>query len=71
MTERQTTARESIENLWDRATPVRPLLDTHRAEITEGNADWLDSVGEVDAARLLRAVAADLRAAIATAGGAR
>lgn len=58
------TARESIENLWDRATPVAPLLLTHQAEITEGNAAWLDSVGEHDAARLLRAVAADIRTAV-------
>jgi hypothetical protein len=26
------SARESIENLWDRATPVRPLLDKYRDE---------------------------------------
>ncbi|MFJ9408608.1 hypothetical protein [Streptomyces sp. NPDC101393] len=27
------TARESIENLWDRAVPVVPLLDVYREEI--------------------------------------
>jgi hypothetical protein len=26
-------ARESIESLWDRATPVAPLLDAYRAEV--------------------------------------
>lgn len=58
------TASQTIENLWDRSTPVAPLLLTHQAEITEANADWLDSVGEADAARLLRAVAADIRIAV-------
>jgi hypothetical protein len=29
----QTTARDRIENLWDRATPVGPLLDNYRAQI--------------------------------------
>lgn len=33
MTERNSTARESIENLWDRAIPVGPLLDAYRAEV--------------------------------------
>jgi hypothetical protein len=61
------TARDTIENLWDRATPVTPLLLTHQAEVTEANADWLASVGEEDAALLLRAVAADLRIAVAPA----
>lgn len=59
------TASQTIENLWDRATPVAPLLLAHQAEITEGNAAWLDSVGEAAAARLLRAVAADIRTALA------
>ncbi|WP_329217467.1 hypothetical protein [Streptomyces microflavus] len=27
------SARDSIENLWDRATPVGPLLDAHRADV--------------------------------------
>lgn len=27
------SARERIENLWDRATPVTPLLDEHTAEV--------------------------------------
>lgn len=27
------SARDSIENLWDRATPARPLLDAYRAEV--------------------------------------
>jgi hypothetical protein len=58
------SARQTIENLWDRATPVAPLLLAHQAETTEGNAAWLDSVGEADAARLLRAVAADIRTAL-------
>jgi hypothetical protein len=57
------TARESIENLWDRATPVAPLLTAYRAEIVSDNAKWLDSVGEHDAATLLGAVAADLNGA--------
>jgi len=61
-----TTAAETITNLWDRATPVAPLLLKNQAEITEANAAWLDTVGEHDAARLLRAVAADIRTALAT-----
>lgn len=63
------TARDSIENLWDRSTPVAPLLTEHRAEVTEANAAWLASVGEEEAAHLLRAVAADLRAALAPQAG--
>ena len=59
------TAHDTIENLWDRATPVAPLLMTHKAEVTEANAAWLDTVGEPEAAHLLRAIAADLRFAIA------
>lgn len=27
------TARQTIENLWDRATPVAPLLDAYRHEV--------------------------------------
>jgi hypothetical protein len=59
------TAAETIANLWDRATPVTPLLLKHQADITEANAAWLDTVGEPDAARLLHAVAADIRTALA------
>jgi hypothetical protein len=33
------TARDTIESLWDRATPVGPLLDTYRAEILREAAD--------------------------------
>jgi len=33
------TARQSIENLWDRATPVGPLLDAYRAEVLREAAD--------------------------------
>lgn len=29
------TARESIENLWDRAAPVAPLLDQYAHELAE------------------------------------
>jgi hypothetical protein len=29
------SARESIENLWDRATPVGPLLDAYAHELAE------------------------------------
>lgn len=29
------SARESIENLWDRATPVGPLLDQYAHELAE------------------------------------
>ena len=29
------SARESIENLWDRATPVGPLLDLYAHELAE------------------------------------
>jgi hypothetical protein len=29
------SARESIENLWDRATPVAPLLDQYAHELAE------------------------------------
>ncbi|MFD3531949.1 hypothetical protein [Streptomyces sp. NPDC058664] len=32
-------ARERIENLWDRATPVAPLLDAYRAEVLREAAD--------------------------------
>ena len=59
------TAHDTIENLWDRAIPIAPLLMTHKAEVTEANAAWLDTVGEPEAAHLLRAIAADLRFAIA------
>ncbi len=33
MTSPQTRARDRIENLWDRATPVGPLLDAYRDEV--------------------------------------
>lgn len=29
------TARETIENLWDRATPIGPLLDRYAHELAE------------------------------------
>ncbi|MGA4942106.1 hypothetical protein [Streptomyces cinereoruber] len=32
-------ARERIENLWDRATPVAPLLDAYRAEVLREAAE--------------------------------
>lgn len=35
------SARESIENLWDRATPVAPLLDAYRAEVLGEVTAWL------------------------------
>lgn len=35
------TARESIEALWDRATPVTPLLDAYRAEVLREAARML------------------------------
>ena len=34
-------ARERIENLWDRATPVAPLLDAYRAEVLREAAEDL------------------------------
>ncbi|MFF5421827.1 hypothetical protein [Streptomyces misionensis] len=36
----QPSARERIEDLWDRATPVAPLLDAHQAEV---RADAIDT----------------------------
>lgn len=35
------SARESIENLWDRSTPVAPLLDTYRTEVLGEVTAWL------------------------------
>lgn len=35
------SARDSIENLWDRATPVGPLLDAYRAEVMAEFVAWL------------------------------
>lgn len=35
------SARTSIENCWDRATPVAPLLDAYRAEVLREAADLL------------------------------
>jgi hypothetical protein len=35
------TARERIENLWDRAFPVGPLLDAHRDQILTEAAELL------------------------------
>jgi hypothetical protein len=32
-------ARERIENLWDRATPIAPLLDAYRAEVLREAAE--------------------------------
>jgi hypothetical protein len=36
------SARERIENLWDRATPVAPLLSAYRAEVLREVADLLE-----------------------------
>ncbi|MFC8490684.1 hypothetical protein ACFUJU_07740 [Streptomyces sp. NPDC057235] len=36
-------ARERIENLWDRATPVGPLLDEYRAEVLREAADAIEA----------------------------
>lgn len=48
------SARESIENLWDRATPVGPLLDAYAHELAEkiradrGEiASWADGTWEI------------------------
>ena len=38
------TARESIENLWDRATPVAPLLDAYRTEVLRKAADRIRAI---------------------------
>jgi hypothetical protein len=35
-------ARERIEKLWDRATPVAPLLDAYRSEVLREIADLLE-----------------------------
>lgn len=48
------SARDSIENLWDRATPVGPLLDAYRDEVLDKAADWLDGIGQHHAAVMLR-----------------
>ncbi|MFD7109091.1 hypothetical protein ACFWAF_02740 [Streptomyces microflavus] len=39
------SARDGIENLWDRATPVGPLLDAHRADVLAEAADLLAELG--------------------------
>jgi hypothetical protein len=36
--------RESIENLWSRATPVAPLLDEYRAEVFAEAAAVLEEI---------------------------
>ncbi|WP_432077751.1 hypothetical protein [Streptomyces sp. YPW6] len=36
------SARDSIENLWDRATPVGPLLDAYHAEVLTDAADRIE-----------------------------
>ncbi|MES9804948.1 hypothetical protein [Streptomyces cinereoruber] len=51
-------ARARIENLWDRATPVGPLLDDLVAAVRREDADWLHSIGEREAAHQLRRLAA-------------
>ncbi|MEU0355703.1 hypothetical protein [Streptomyces cyaneofuscatus] len=38
------SARDSIENLWDRATPVGPLLDAYRVEVLNEAADEIAGV---------------------------
>ncbi|MGI5347032.1 hypothetical protein ACQEU8_02415 [Streptomyces sp. CA-250714] len=42
------SARESIENLWDRATLVAPLLDAYRAEVLREAADAVDEMYKRD-----------------------
>jgi hypothetical protein len=43
------SARDSIENLWDRATPVAPLLDAYRADILREGGEEADRLrGERD-----------------------
>ncbi|TXS07012.1 hypothetical protein EAO70_36445 [Streptomyces sp. adm13(2018)] len=42
MTQPTTDARERIENLWDRATPVGPLLDAYRATVLREAAAAID-----------------------------
>ena len=37
----QPTARERIANLWDRSTPIEPLLDAYRAEVIRAASDDL------------------------------
>jgi hypothetical protein len=41
------SARESIENLWDRATPVGPLLDAYAHELAEKQRAWAREPGQV------------------------
>lgn len=36
-------ARDRIENLWDRATPVGSLLDAYRSEVLLAAADWFET----------------------------
>jgi hypothetical protein len=38
----QPTPRERIENLWDRATPVAPLLNDYRADVLREAADAIE-----------------------------
>lgn len=59
------SARESIENPWDRATPVAPLLDARRAEVLLDAAAFVefwhgqapDVFSPLDSAALLRHIA--------------
>lgn len=50
-------ARDSIENLWDRATPVGPLLDAYRAAILNSAADRFAAFDRPEEARMLRRIA--------------
>lgn len=40
-------AREQIENLWDRATPIGPLLDAYRASVLNEGAEKLAEMTEL------------------------
>lgn len=42
------SARETIENLWSRATPIVPLLDAVEREIREQIAKEIEAVDPVD-----------------------
>lgn len=44
--------RAAIENLWDRATPVEPLLDAYRDQVLTEAADHLDRIADQTEARV-------------------
>jgi hypothetical protein len=54
------SARESIENLWDRATPVGPLLDQYAHELAEKIRADLEASGDWTCCAAARRSAADL-----------